>query len=253
MLMITGNFFAQDSIVNYLAPSATDNCGTATTSQISGLSSGSIFPIGTTTNTFVATDLAGNTDTCSFDVTVYGNDFDGDGIFDKCDLDADNDGIFDTNEGLSCDTIDFNSFGTTLTSASYYDQVSGEIINVNMSKVGSVWGYSNGDLSLLDNTTASFNFSKPVTINLKHKIGQTWNYSSADTLLIISNGNFTIYDPNNDLNILSNSGGLLKFYGSGGISTTEPWVITTTTTTLQITGTTDQSNSNIPFNLALTC
>ena len=87
-----------------------------------------------------------------------------------------------------------------------------------MSKSGSVWGYSNGDLSLLDNATANFNFSTPVTINLKHKIGQTWNYSSFDTLLIISNGDFTIYDPNNDLNILSNSGGILKFYGSGGIS-----------------------------------
>lgn len=242
-----------NSIVNYIVPSATDNCGTATTSQISGLSSGSVFPIGKTTNTFVATDLTGNTDTCSFDVIVYGNDFDGDGIFDKCDLDADNDGIFDTNEGLSCDTLDFTSFGNALNTASYYDQVSGEIINVNMSKSGSVWGYGNGDLSLLDNATANLNFSLPVTITLKHKIGQTWNYSSADTLLIISNGDFTIYDPNNDLNILSNSGGILKFYGSGGISSTEPWVITTSTTFLQITGTTDQPNSNIPLNLALTC
>ena len=227
MSLIISSETSCNSIINYPVPFATDNCGTANTSQISGLSSGSVFPIGTTTNTFVATDLAGNTDTCSFDVTVYGNDFDGDGVFDKCDLDADNDGIFDTNEGLSCDTIDFNSFGNALTTASYYDQISGQIINVNMSKSGSVWGYSNGDISLLDNATASFNFSAPVTINLKHKIGQTWNFSSADTLLIISNGDFTIYDPNNDINILSKSVGFLKFYGSGGISISEPWVITT--------------------------
>lgn len=38
--------------------------------QTAGLPSGSTFPVGTTTNTFVATDDAGNTSTCSFDVTV---------------------------------------------------------------------------------------------------------------------------------------------------------------------------------------
>ena len=242
-----------NSILNYMVPTASDNCGTATVSQIAGLGSGSSFPIGTTTNTFVAIDLAGNTDTCSFDVFVFGNDFDGDGVVDKCDLDADNDGIFDSNEGLSCDTLDFSSFGSSLTTANYFDQISGEIINVNMSKSGSVWGYSNGDLSLLDNTTAILNFSSPVTINLKHKIGSLWNFSSDDTLSIISTGIFTIYDPNNDLNILLNSGGLLKFYGSGNISNSEPWIITTTTTSLQLTGTTIQSNNNIPFNLALNC
>ncbi|WP_046756030.1 HYR domain-containing protein [Kordia jejudonensis] len=38
--------------------------------QTAGLPSGSDFPIGTTTNTFEATDTVGNTITCSFDVTV---------------------------------------------------------------------------------------------------------------------------------------------------------------------------------------
>jgi len=38
--------------------------------QIAGLSSGFNFPVGTTTNTFVATDEAGNTATCSFNVTI---------------------------------------------------------------------------------------------------------------------------------------------------------------------------------------
>jgi len=38
--------------------------------QTAGLPSGSEFPVGTTTNTFEATDAAGNTTTCSFDVTV---------------------------------------------------------------------------------------------------------------------------------------------------------------------------------------
>ncbi|NNE29631.1 MAG: HYR domain-containing protein, partial [Saprospiraceae bacterium] len=38
--------------------------------QTAGLPSGSIFPVGTTTNTFVVTDQAGNTAMCSFDVTI---------------------------------------------------------------------------------------------------------------------------------------------------------------------------------------
>ncbi|MBK6997822.1 MAG: HYR domain-containing protein [Lewinellaceae bacterium] len=38
--------------------------------QIAGLPSGSVFPVGTTTNVFVVTDASGNTASCSFDVTV---------------------------------------------------------------------------------------------------------------------------------------------------------------------------------------
>jgi hypothetical protein len=41
--------------------------------QTAGLPSGSLFPVGTTTNTFVATDSSGNSSTCSFDVTVEDN------------------------------------------------------------------------------------------------------------------------------------------------------------------------------------
>ncbi len=41
--------------------------------QTAGLPSGSVFPVGTTTNTFVATDASGNTATCSFNVTVTDN------------------------------------------------------------------------------------------------------------------------------------------------------------------------------------
>lgn len=38
--------------------------------QTAGLPSGSVFPVGVTTNTFTATDESGNTSTCSFTVTV---------------------------------------------------------------------------------------------------------------------------------------------------------------------------------------
>ncbi len=69
-LIVQGN---QSFTLNYtqqLPAFATDNCGTPTITQIAGLPSGSTFPVGTTLNTFVAEDASGNTDTCSFTVTV---------------------------------------------------------------------------------------------------------------------------------------------------------------------------------------
>ncbi|MBK5213415.1 MAG: HYR domain-containing protein [Flavobacteriaceae bacterium] len=47
---------------------------TQTVTQTAGLPSGSVFPVGTTTNTFVTSDASGNTATCSFDVTVEDNE-----------------------------------------------------------------------------------------------------------------------------------------------------------------------------------
>ena len=58
------------AIVNYTAPIGTDNCPGAVTARIAGLSSGAVFPWGTTTNTFRVTDASGNSTTCSFTVTV---------------------------------------------------------------------------------------------------------------------------------------------------------------------------------------
>ena len=51
-----------------------DNCSPVTLQQVAGLVSGATFPVGSTLNTFVATDAAGNTETCSFTVTVTDND-----------------------------------------------------------------------------------------------------------------------------------------------------------------------------------
>ncbi|NLB54942.1 MAG: HYR domain-containing protein, partial [Lentisphaerae bacterium] len=56
--------------IEYDLPVVTDNCGSYTIEQTEGLPSGSYFDVGTTTNTFVATDASGNTSTCSFAVTV---------------------------------------------------------------------------------------------------------------------------------------------------------------------------------------
>lgn len=56
--------------VTFATPTGADNCGIASVVQTAGLSSGSSFPVGVTTNTFEVTDFNGNTATCSFDVEV---------------------------------------------------------------------------------------------------------------------------------------------------------------------------------------
>ncbi len=58
------------AVVNYIAPVGTDNCPGAVTTQIGGLASGSVFPVGVTTNTYRVIDAAGNSTTCTFTVTV---------------------------------------------------------------------------------------------------------------------------------------------------------------------------------------
>ncbi|MEZ4778868.1 MAG: proprotein convertase P-domain-containing protein [Flavobacteriaceae bacterium] len=64
--------------VTYAPALATDACGIASVVQTSPdpnvLGSGDVFPVGTTTVTFTATDVNGNTNTCSFDITVIDNE-----------------------------------------------------------------------------------------------------------------------------------------------------------------------------------
>ena len=54
--------------VNWTAPTATDNCSTPVVTA--SHNPGDIFPAGTTVVTYTATDAAGNTATCTFNVTV---------------------------------------------------------------------------------------------------------------------------------------------------------------------------------------
>ncbi|WP_157448695.1 HYR domain-containing protein, partial [Bizionia sp. APA-3] len=60
------------AIATYPMPTASDTCGTVTITQTdsTGLTSGDVFPIGTTTIEFTADDGNGNTAICSFTVTV---------------------------------------------------------------------------------------------------------------------------------------------------------------------------------------
>jgi hypothetical protein len=60
------------AVVHFTPPTATDNCGlrSITRSDNTGLQSGDVFPVGTTTLSYMAEDLVGNTSTLSFDVEV---------------------------------------------------------------------------------------------------------------------------------------------------------------------------------------
>ncbi|MEA1874044.1 MAG: HYR domain-containing protein, partial [Bacteroidota bacterium] len=61
------------AIITYTAPIGTDNCTGVSTIQTTGLASGSTFPVGTTTNTFLVTDASGNTTSCNFDIIISDN------------------------------------------------------------------------------------------------------------------------------------------------------------------------------------
>lgn len=63
------------AVVDYTAPTGTDNCAGAITEQIAGLPPGAQFPVGTTTNTFEVTDAIGNKAQCSFTVTVSDTEY----------------------------------------------------------------------------------------------------------------------------------------------------------------------------------
>lgn len=58
-------------VINFNEPVGTDNCTNGlVTVRLSGLATGSVFPIGTTQQTYVVADLNGRTDTASFTITV---------------------------------------------------------------------------------------------------------------------------------------------------------------------------------------
>ena len=65
---LNSSLAACDTIATWASPTVNDNCGIQ--SFTSTHNTGSTFPVGTTTVTYTATDIHGNTNTCSFDVIV---------------------------------------------------------------------------------------------------------------------------------------------------------------------------------------
>ncbi|WP_405199383.1 HYR domain-containing protein [Christiangramia sp. LLG6405-1] len=71
-------------VINYVNPTFDDNCPGTTIIQNAGLPTGSEFPVGSTTNTFVITDKIDNTATCTFTVTITEEAEDTPPEFDNC-------------------------------------------------------------------------------------------------------------------------------------------------------------------------
>ncbi|MDT0644872.1 tandem-95 repeat protein [Zunongwangia sp. F363] len=69
----TVEFGETGTAVEYVAPTATDNCGMGSFGLTAGFAPGDVFPVGKTTVTYTATDVNGNTATCSFIVNVIEN------------------------------------------------------------------------------------------------------------------------------------------------------------------------------------
>jgi hypothetical protein len=69
-MMVAPNNTGCTALVTWTAPTVTDNCTFVLTSTHNG---GDAFPIGTTTVTYTAEDIAGNIATSSFDITVTGD------------------------------------------------------------------------------------------------------------------------------------------------------------------------------------
>ena len=74
IIVCSGDIASCDSVISFSTPTATDNCAIAAVFRVDtnqAYVSGSVFPVGETTITYVAEDIVGNTDTCSFTVTVH--------------------------------------------------------------------------------------------------------------------------------------------------------------------------------------
>lgn len=69
---VTGGPNCSGAVLNFVSPTATDNCGLAVLQQTTGQISGSLFVPGSSVITFQAADASGNTATCSVKVTVQG-------------------------------------------------------------------------------------------------------------------------------------------------------------------------------------
>ncbi|GAB4398894.1 MAG: hypothetical protein OHK0053_18300 [Microscillaceae bacterium] len=63
-------FGEEGKVITYNAPTFGDNCEGAVIQLTAGLESGATFPVGITTVTYQVSDAAGNTDECSFTVSI---------------------------------------------------------------------------------------------------------------------------------------------------------------------------------------
>jgi hypothetical protein len=69
-IVVPNNVNLCSAVVTYSIPVATDNCTVLNLARTSGQASGTVFALGTSTVVYRATDVVGNSSTCSFTITV---------------------------------------------------------------------------------------------------------------------------------------------------------------------------------------
>ena len=70
IISITPNNGCDSITIDYLTPPVTDNCTIDSFGIIAGIPAGGVFPVGTTTISYIAIDDSGNSSTCDFDIIV---------------------------------------------------------------------------------------------------------------------------------------------------------------------------------------
>jgi HYR domain/PA14 domain/Secretion system C-terminal sorting domain len=108
---------ATTTVATWALPTATDNCSAV--SLTSTILSGSAFPIGSTTITYLATDLSGNTATCTFFVSVTA------GVSATCVGNLVNNGGFETGTNFAWWATSATPTNTTSNSGSWSSAVCG--------------------------------------------------------------------------------------------------------------------------------
>ncbi|MFT5666443.1 MAG: gliding motility-associated-like protein, partial [Vicingaceae bacterium] len=69
IITCTSDTITCNPVFTFSTPVGSDNCAIQSIVQSSGIPSGGNYPVGTTINTFIITDVNGNVDSCSFTVT----------------------------------------------------------------------------------------------------------------------------------------------------------------------------------------
>ena len=196
------------------------------------------------------------TATSSLSSTVFlagtATDYDGDGVIDGTDLDDDNDGILDTVETPN-DSIDFSN-GLNFSNQpvqggnGVYVGVSGtRLVTVNPGAGGD----SSGNLRLGDNVTNNppdyndgdvyrLNFDRSVEVTISNMTLDIAGFdnvaSGGDEWRIDATGGFTIFDPDNELNIQSIGANFVELRPNGNFGGGDgSWSIITNDPVTQVT------------------
>ncbi|MFS4416283.1 Calx-beta domain-containing protein [Maribacter sp. 2307ULW6-5] len=183
------------------------------------------------------------------DPIASGNpDSDGDGISDVCDQDDDNDGILDTEECQNTRPLQFQGLSTTIQSYSVFTTtitqslVSGSVVGSDSDDNGNLALGSNGtSINISASNLSGFLIGPATNGNVDLDGIDRWTISSPGA-------NFTVSDPLNELNIISNSTGSIIFMAN--IGNPQNWSIGVNDIT-DLTLTMNQGNPRSDLNISL--